>query len=1218
MRPNANSSHSSVTGMASLQATLSPTSTHLEETVIRVRRRGHLPNAVSVVCSPTSNFIGLAIVNGTFDLEGGANPTVPTTYAFTFIDTNASITAGDIDVSYMDDTDTPRVDNFDIIGAGLGPHYTSFPVKSITSVVGQNFVDHTAADLLIGGPAVPDTLDAVIGTSAAEDGSPASSFDGGNDGDASFVESVSTSDEKIYVGFPNISQFNPVTITSIAIQTYVKQFAGGSGIDLLFRIGDGDSDWNLQTHTIATSTETGAVAQFFTSAITTNPKTGNPWTVQEIDDIQIGYIFRGDGGAIIKRVNFVRLDVNYTGGFVSDTVDGTDPDEQVNAYQALNKDPFTTPSSAEDLANHVPFLPGPSDLPYVVHFEDLPGEAVSVISTTTNVRHTYRNNGEKNGAGVNDIPCGQGVAQGGTEETGRQDGPQEAGNIGGALLRHVLGTTIIGPRFALGYGDPPAGCGTFNNFVGSDLPWGTFEDKSFTSVLNSGSNPITVANINAMTAGYTADDPNRYYQLSRIYAEVEFRSNPVGGSFYHLVVDDDPVLSPDDTDYMQSKHPSNKKFGVDFAGIPEVLGVNSVKVIARAGVETTGSAQGWRIIWRDGIGNSGSDVVESIVNNVGFSNFEYERTISPFTSEPWTRDECNRLVVIWEAIGENDFFEKRISGLIVEMDVDLIPDKIDSARNTGSRRLRLLRKPVPFLEVGLPPQFADVRILGDMTVNHNAIPRIAETLGFERWDKSLFRAFKKRIGHATDIVTITGLDMREFMSTLWVTGQTRTRGQSADGMAVLTPGVNLQFIRATNDYQVAPAGDLLQELNGDEPPTGLDGILIQNSATNLLSNSAFSEGAPNVFTEWDQLIGAGGAVAENLEAPLFEDDVAGNAPRSIELTTPTTPSDGTILQQETLIERGDSGSPLDVNYVVSVWHKDNDDTPLSVAVQVFDHGFATENFNWLDGDWASTGGVRWFDLPLRSVPTYDRCQGSLQNMHDIPGSVDPVSFRIMIGNRDTTGNINTVYAAQVEGGTLQSKTAARYPTNFILTRNGPVVRDGMQFFINNEAQRPVYPANLRGTFAIEFVPLWDSADLPRYVGARRYVYGFVVDAFNEDSFYYDSDTESFVFLRKIAGVSKSVTLFYPQVTRGLPVQVATRWISELGDLGETPFSFSFFINDQASPSDAHVQAFPLPSSKPLYIGSRDGTDGEMIDAVVRKLEIKQLALPQAAIPRLFT
>lgn len=1199
-------------------------STKLEETVTRVRGRAVLPNAQPAVSSSTVHTAGQSILNGAFTLRGGQNPDVPVTYGLHFLDSNASVSAGDVDISYQDDTDTARVDNFDIITDGLGPHFTSFPVKSVTSVVGQNFVGHAALDTLLVGPAIPDTADACIGTTGREAFDPIGSMANSGDGDAAYIESAEITDQRFYVGFNSITQFNPVSITSVSIHAYVKQFSGGSGIQMLFRLGSADSDWVIGTFTTATNTEDGASTSFLSGSLTTNPKTGNPWTPAEIDILQVGFKFIGDNPGIVKRVNFLRVHVAYNSGFRSDDVDGTDPAEQINAWQAVNKDPFTTPTSPEDDAKHQVAIPGGSDRQFIVHVEDLPPEALTVDQLDNVVRCTYFHMGEQNGGPENDMPCKTATnARGGNQSASRIEGPLEQSNIGGFQMFASVGGSITGARHAIGPGDPPGGCGPFSDFSGDDVGWGVYVEKTQAITLNSSSNPITVANANAMLAGISMDDPSKEYRISRVYVQANYKASPVGGTYLHLVIDDDPLLAPDDSNYQQSQHTNNKKFGVDFAGIPEVLAVNSVKVVVRAEVAKPASAQGWRIIWRDGIGNSGSDVVETAVKNNGFANFEYTRTLSPFNggTEPWTREEANRLVIIWEAIGENDYFEKRLSGMIVEMDVDLIPDKIDSSRNTSSRRLRLLRKPVPFLEVGLPPSFADARVLGDLTVNHNAIPRIAATLGFERWDKSLMRVFKKRIGHENDIVTLTVLDLREFLSTLWVTGQTKTRGQSAEGMAVLTPGVDLQFIRATNDYHVAPTGDLLQELNGDEPPTGLDGILIQNGATNRVLNSAFAEGATNVFTDWTQTIGAGGAIAENLIEKLFDDDVAGNPPRTVELTGPTTASDGAEISTDLILDRGDSPlSPEGNGYQVGIWHKDNSGAPLSVAVRgILLPSFNDEHFDFNEGNWVSNTEI-WYDLPVRSVPTYDRLPGALQNMSDMPTSPvsETITAKLRLSSRTTTGAINSVYGAQIEGGTVAGGTESRYPTNFILTRNGPVVRDGMQFFINNEAQRPIYPANLRGTFAIEFVPLWDSAELPNYAGVRRYVYGYVIDAFNEDSFYYDSDTESFVFLRKIAGVSKTISLFYPQVTRGIPVQVATRWISELGDLDETPFSFSFFVNNIASPSDSHTQALSLPSSKPLYIGSRDGTDGEMIDAVVRKLEIKQLALPQAAIPRLFT
>jgi hypothetical protein len=176
----------------------------------------------------------------------------------------------------------------------------------------------------------------------------------------------------------------------------------------------------------------------------------------------------------------------------------------------------------------------------------------------------------------------------------------------------------------------------------------------------------------------------------------------------------------------------------------------------------------------------------------------------------------------------------------------------------------------------------------------------------------------------------------------------------------------------------------------------------------------------------------------------------------------------------------------------------------------------------------------------------------------------------------------------------------------------------MGFWIDNIRTRPVYPVETRGTFAVEFETLWDNAELPRYTGARRYIYSLVVDANNSDEFYYDCDSESFVFKRVLAGVSKSVSYFYPQIKRGETIEVATRWVSAQGDLGEDPFAFTLFVQGEQGPTDAHTQKFPMPSLSKFWLGSNTGINGSMLDGYLRKLEIKQFALPQAAVRRLFS
>jgi len=155
---------------------LTPNSTELEETVTRVRNRGYLPNALPAVAADLGprTLAGEQLGNKTFTLRGGATPNVPETYSLIFIDPNDSILSnsgdGKVEIDYEDDTDTNRLEAFQLTIDGLGPHFTAHKVKSINHVVGTLFETSGPAlpastDQLVVSPFVPDTVDGCIGTS---------------------------------------------------------------------------------------------------------------------------------------------------------------------------------------------------------------------------------------------------------------------------------------------------------------------------------------------------------------------------------------------------------------------------------------------------------------------------------------------------------------------------------------------------------------------------------------------------------------------------------------------------------------------------------------------------------------------------------------------------------------------------------------------------------------------------------------------------------------------------------------------------------------------------------------------------------------------------------------------------------------------------------------------------------------------------------------------
>jgi hypothetical protein len=1225
LRPNANAGELDATQYDGHQI-LAPNATTLEDAnIVRTRNRPN-PSALQAVAEQTGGadrpLLGIQLGNKTFPLEGGEDPNSPVFMAVVFVDADDSITGGGgdgiITFTYTDDTDTGRVDVWQLTIDGKGPHYTSFKVKSITSIVGTGFDAAgggapNAEDRLLVGPYVEDTVHDIVSPSGTPTGGPVIDPNkaGVTNGDAFFVGAEETTDTKCYVSFPDLTA-EPYVMTGINnLQFYwwVKNVgATSNGCHLVFRI-NGDSDWVLETHTI-TGTETGGPTLVTSDVLTTNPKTSLPWTLAEYAGLEVGVIFKGDNPTIEKRWEFFRCHIGLRQGFVHPTIDGSVPANYALAYSVVAKDPFVTPT--DDATQFLPFNAASSSSQMIFGFEDLPAEALTVDSLETFVRYTTRNVGEPQGAGLNDLPCGIGTPpRANTDSLNRLQGPTEQSNVGGCQV-FFTSSASNGSRRVIGVGDPPSGCGNFNDFLGDDVGYGNFQEISH-APNGPGDDAWEVSEVNGLNAGIRGLEDELFFQISRVFTEVAYKRSPTGESFFHLVVDDD-IDSPNDAEHMDSQHSANKKFGVDFSGIPETTKINSVviKMRAKAG---TGSSVGWRAVWR----TNGSDFNETAQFNTDFETKTFTRTLNPITSAAWTRAEVNALVVIFESLGENAFVEKTVSVIGLEVDFEPIPEKIDNARDIASRKLRLYRKPVPFFKVKLPLQFLDPGILGDVQVAHRAIPRAADQIGFERWERSLFRVFREVLDLNEGEVELTLLDLRDFLVTLWVSGRTKIKGTSAEGMAVMTPGVELDFIRATNDYFEDPFAGFIQELASDEFPGGAEGILIQNGSRNRLINSHFSEGATDAFDNWTKvgLPATGASIVEDLEDLAFDQTFSEAPDRSVKMTGADTPADIYLEQRVVDLPSGSVSSPEGCGYAFTIEHKDDSAQPLSYSIIADPDFFGDAAYDVRDNSWFGTSRI-WFTLPVRSNRTRDIIPASLMNMNQVSDSPDDgfVDVLFDVGVRTSANQINHVYGVTLEGGAIAAQLDQHYATTRILAKTGPVVRDPLQFRIENRRSKPAYPAELRGTFFCEAVPFWDSAKLPLYSGVRRYIYSLVTDADNWDLLYYDGDTEEFVFERRLVGTTKKATKFFPGIKDGQIIRLATRWISSEGELDETPFSFTIFVDDKQGSTQSFAEAPSLPTGGFFYLGSNEGTDGTCWDGVLREINITQFAETLARIKRL--
>ena len=1202
--------------------------TEVEEGVTRVRNRGHLPNALHAVSADGPGgdrvLLGEQLGNKTFQLRGGATPQVPTQYAIIFIDKNNSILSnggdGKVEINYEDDTDSNQVESFTMSIDGLGPHYTLQTLKSINSVVGTLFDTGgagapAAADQLIVGPACVDDVHNILATSGGEDEVPADDpNDGSGDGDGSYIAAATTTSERVYCGVTEVTGLNINVIISVQFHFFFKNIGTGTGIEGLYRDGGGGADNVVVSAFTTLGTEGGSYTIQSSSALANNPDSGSPWTLTEIADMQVGVRFLGDDPTIEKRCSFIRVRIRYRAGFVHPTIDGDDPSNVADLWKAVAKDPFVTPT--DDDTQHVTFHSNAQNQLLQFEMEDLETEATTAISVETRVRCTYFHVGEKNGAGEQDLPCGIGTdpRSNGTERN-QLEGPLEQANLGGFKVIHDLTSALESARFLIGVGNPVVGgCGGGSNKQdGLDLGYGNYAELVFQSTLDSGGGVIDAADVNAIEAGVrVAEQIVPETRISRIYTYCEYFRDPTGSKFFHIVVDDDPA-SPTDADFMRSQHSTNKKMSVDFAGIPEVIQVNSLKVIMRAKVDV-GATQGWRVI----VSISGqSDIVQVTETNSTFENKEYVLFTNPNTGERFTRTEINTATVAFESIGETPYFGKEVSIIRVEVDFDPIPAKIDNARRINSERLLMLSKPVGNLAWEAPMEKANADLMRDVAATHRAIPRSSTGLSLEQWDRSMMRVFSKTYDLENDRLGFDLFPMIDYLVTFLFTGQTTKKGRSFDGMMIITNGVTVQFTRPTNAYMEDPFAGRLLELNTDEPQASTDGVLVENRRTNHFLNSGFSDGATNVFTEWPTfgLPAAGASVVEDLEDLTWDKNFLGAPQRSVKITGADTPATLGIVQTEA-IPSGEALSPVGSRYVIQIYHKDDSGSPISIGLSIDPPGFTEEHFTVGDQKWAS-GAQDWWTLPIRSTPTIDRIPGHLSNMDQISTSGTPATLdlQLKISARTASNQVNHIYGVQVEGGTFQANEPSTYPTSLILTRTGPVVRDIGKLFVPNDVANPTYYFT-RGTFFCIVDTSWDSADLPWFGGERYYVYSNVLDASNHDRLYYDQDAEGWVFERKVATVTSQATFYMPAVSAGVPIRLSTRWISSLGDQGEVAFSIQLFVNDVRGVDATPASTPTMPTTSNFYIGSEEGIDGTALDGEIRRMRITQQVLTQDKISKL--
>lgn len=788
LKPNANTAD--VNGGVLWEAFLSPDSTTLEETVTRNRNapeRTALP-VVSEDLNLAKN--GERMGNKTFTLRGGKVQTIdgvasPVIMALVIADANNSILGnggdGIITINYTDDTDTPRVRVLQLSVDGLGYFETAFLVKSVQSVVGTGFDAAGAgapaiADTFHMGPRASDTVHQILRGSASSTAGPGPNNINGGSGDATYVEADSASDQRIYVKMvdPVAQGQRLLSISAVQFRAYIKNVGTTAvGCSLIFRTDPGDADEIILTNT-TNSTDLGAYSLMSVS-LATNPFTAAPWTVQEIVDLEVGILFHGESVPTVpKRCAHIQVLVNGRAGFYHDTIDGSVIGNVGDTWQAVAKDPFQVPTN--DDTQHVRVVAASQGQVLAFEMEDLPPEAIAVNSAEVNVRWTVRTISNPRGTQENDFPCAVGAEpRSNSNPLHYLDALREQINIGGAKMRIRMNTTVVSTRFAVGVGDPPGGCGAFNDFDGDNVGYGNYIDHVLLVTLDGGS-PITIPDINGHTAGMTfenADDAE--FRMSRLYTEVDYDRDPTGSVTPHLNLDDDPDGTPAviDADRIISQHSADKDFVFSFETMPDAASVDSVTIRVRAKT-TSGSTRGWQMFWRV----NGNDTFEPEQFNSTFQTKSFSRATNPETGVAWTIDDINNLQVGWRAKGENDFFEKDIS--VLELSV-AFSNQTSSNNNLGHGSLGLRARMRDF-----------VSLIDSSETEKTVIVELQPIQEINGWSPDLGGAFIANVDFIFDGVRRDIIDVRSLVDATLKRVETIAENRTTPGTFFYDPELEIE------------------------------------------------------------------------------------------------------------------------------------------------------------------------------------------------------------------------------------------------------------------------------------------------------------------------------------------------------------------------------------------------------------------------------------------
>lgn len=500
--------------------------------------------------------------------------------------------------------------------------------------------------------------------------------------------------------------------------------------------------------------------------------------------------------------------------------------------------------------------------------------------------------------------------------------------------------------------------------------------------------------------------------------------------------------------------------------------------------------------------------------------------------------------------------------------VEFTPSPVaDPVRKRATRSLRQSARPSQAVEISVPIQAGNVRMLGVLPVSHPDFPSSdGQGAGIEIHQRRPSIVLARRYDPAGYLFRMTALDMVPGAGFHSLYRSLRSKSPAAAtlaGVARSDGGLSDQMLRNSRAWVKTVDGRIVG-LGTDEFKTEKRGTLFEPALDNHLLRSSFVSGVTGLTA-----IGAAGQSTADTTDLLF---AASETANSLKIARNATAEDQGRSWPATAAWSTNQKGVLSIDY------KNDSGVAVYARLQRSSDGF------YLNAAGAFVSGVQNIALPVKTTRSPENRYRS--PVFDVGSGTPTLTLSIVHLSADASGTTSHVYHVQLDKGTWASSRKVN---------DASIVASANDLYTIKATRAPLGIPNERGTIFALVCADWNSAD---ETGNHRILdLRFNNMASNREVVRYQNG--QWLAGRQIPTGGDAIASLSGSVTRGTFYVVARRHVSDRGELGLARGTVSIFVNgvrgtDAATtPSAAGAQYSPVVSfPADLIVGASSQGGGQ--------------------------